>query len=46
MTKRVTIMIDDNHDRKIRSRQADLIKKTNGSYSYSQVINDLLGKVL
>ena len=46
MTKRVTIMIDDDLDKKIRLKQAKLIQKTNSSVSFSQVINDTIRKSL
>ena len=46
MTKRVTIMIDDDLDKKIRFIQAKLIKETNSSVSFSRVINDTLEKGL
>ena len=44
MAKRVTIMIDDDLDKKLRLLQAKLISKTNESVSYSQVINQELRK--
>lgn len=43
MTKRVTIVIDDDLDRKVRIKQAKLILKTSHSVSYSKIINDVLG---
>ena len=46
MAKRVTIMIDDDLDKKLRLVQAKLISKSNESVSYSQVINDELRKQL
>jgi hypothetical protein len=46
MAKRITIMLDDDLDRKVRIKQAELIKKTQKSVSFSSVINDVLrGKV-
>jgi len=42
MVKRVTIMIDDDIHKKVRSKQADLIRKTEKSVSFSKVINDTL----
>jgi len=42
MTKRVTIMIDDEVDKKIRSIQANEIKNTSSSVSYSGTINKIL----
>ena len=44
MTKRVTIMVDDDLDKKLRLYQAKQISKTNTAVSYSKVINDLLRK--
>ena len=44
--KRITIMLDEDLDRKIRLKQAKLIQKTNGSISFSRVINDALRKCL
>ena len=46
MAKRVTIMLDDDLDRKVRLRQAELIKKNQKSTSFSSVINNVLrGKI-
>ena len=46
MSKRVTIMINDDLDRKLRLRQAKLIQQEQTSYSYSRVLNETLRKVL
>jgi len=46
MTKRVTIMIDDDIDKKIRMRQAKMIQQEQTSYSYSRVLNETLRKSL
>lgn len=46
MAKRVTIMIDDDIDKKIRLRQAKLIQQEQTSYSFSRVINETLRKGL
>lgn len=46
MTKRVTIMIDDDNDRKLRTRQAKLITTKQTSYSFSKVINEILRKAM
>ena len=46
MSKRVTIMIDDDLDKKIRQKQAKLIQKTNQSVSFSNVINETIRKCL
>ena len=44
VSKRVTIMLDDDLDKKLRLLQAKLIQSTNQSVSFSEVINDLLRK--
>ena len=46
MSKRVTIVIDNDLDKKLRLRQAKLIQQEQSAYSYSRVINDTLRKVL
>jgi len=46
MSKRVTIMIDEDLDKKIRHRQAKIIQEEQSSYSYSRALNDTLRKVL
>ncbi|MCZ6581604.1 MAG: hypothetical protein O6761_00310 [Thaumarchaeota archaeon] len=46
MSKRVTIMIDDDLDKKIRTIQAKLIQKQQSSYSFSKVLNETLRKTL
>ncbi len=46
MSKRVTIMIDEDLDKKIRMRQAKLILQEQSSYSYSRVLNETLRKSL
>jgi len=46
MSKRVTILIDDNLEKKLRQLQAKRISQKQTSYSYSKVINDLLRKSL
>jgi len=42
MNKRITIMIDDKLNKKIRLLQAKMIQKENKSISYSYVVNLLL----
>jgi hypothetical protein len=44
MSKRVTIMIDDDLDKKLRLRQAKMIQQEQTSYSYSKVLNESLRK--
>ncbi len=46
MRKRVTIMIDEELDKKLRLRQAKMIQQEQSSYSYSRALNDCLRKVL
>jgi len=40
MSKRVTVMIDDDLGRKLRLRQAKLIQQEQASISYSRVLNE------
>ena len=44
MAKRVTIVIDDNLDKKLRLIQAKKIKTSENSVSYSKVINEVIRK--
>jgi len=46
MVKRITIMIDDDLDKKLRLIQAKAIQNTTSSVSYSRVINEELRKKL
>ena len=46
MSKRVTIMIDEDLDKKIRLRQSKMIQQEQISYSYSKALNDTLRKSL
>jgi hypothetical protein len=46
MPKRITIMIDDDLDKKIRLIQAKKIKDTNKIVSFSEIINETLRKNL
>ena len=46
MGKRVTIVIADDLDKKLRTRQAKKIAQETASCSYSRVVNELLRKVL
>ena len=46
MGKRVTIVIDDDLDKKLRYIQAKIIQKDQISCSYSRVLNKALRKVL
>ena len=39
-------MIDDKLDKKIRLLQAKKIQEENSSYSYSQVVNDIIRKAI
>jgi len=42
LTKRITVMLDDDVDKKIRHLQAKIIQQTQTSYSFSKAINDVL----
>lgn len=44
MSKRVTIMIDDDLDKKLRLHQVKMIQQKQKSYSYSKTINEALRK--
>lgn len=46
MIKRHTIVLDKDLESKLRSMQADQIKKTGSSVSFSSVINQILRKAL
>ncbi|MCH8916150.1 MAG: hypothetical protein IIA82_09975 [Thaumarchaeota archaeon] len=46
MVNRVTIILDDDNDKKLRLRQAKLIRESSKSVSFSRVINDILRKHL
>jgi len=46
MSKRVTIMIADDLDKKIRTKQAYEIRKISASVSYSTTVNQILRKCL
>ena len=46
MTKRITIMIDDDLDKKLRLKQAKLITSDSSTHSFSSVLNEVLRKSL
>ena len=46
MSKRVTIVIDESIDKKLRLRQAKIIQQNQSSCSFSRVVNDTLRKGL
>jgi hypothetical protein len=46
MSKRVTIMVDEDLDKKIRLRQAKMIQQEQTSYSYSKTLNEIIRKSL
>lgn len=46
MIRRHTIVLDEEVEKKLRHMQADLIKKTGKSVSFSAVINDTLRKAI
>ena len=46
MARRVTIMIENDLDKKIRTYQAKKIQKENSTFSYSKTVNELLRKAI
>lgn len=44
MSRRVTIMIEGDLDKKIRLYQSKKIQKENSAYSYSRAVNDIIRK--
>jgi hypothetical protein len=46
MTKKITIMLEDDLDKKLRVIQANLIQNTSSSVSFSTVLNDTVRKSL
>ncbi|MFB5615546.1 MAG: hypothetical protein ACE5RS_00145 [Nitrosopumilus sp.] len=46
MPKRITIVLDDDIDKKLRVKQATMIRKSTSSISFSQIINETLKKSL
>jgi len=46
MSKRVSIVIDDDLDKKIRAHQAKIIKKQNSPHSFSKTVNDLIRQAI
>jgi hypothetical protein len=44
MAKRITIMLDDDVDKKLRKIQADQIRSSSKNVSFSHVINETLRK--
>lgn len=46
MSKRVTIMIDEDLEKKLRLRQSKIIARENITCSFSSVLNDTLRKAL
>lgn len=46
MSKRVTVSLDDDLDKKIRLLQAKRITQDNSSVSFSKVLNDIIRKSL
>ena len=45
-SKKITVKIDKNLDKKIRLKQAKIIRKTKSGISFSQVVNEILRKGL
>ncbi len=46
MAKRITIMLDDDLNEKLRIRQAKKIQDVNGTCSFSSMVNEILRKGL
>jgi len=46
MSKRVTLIIDDDLNKKIRLRQAKIIQQNQTAYSFSKTLNEVLRKGL
>ncbi len=46
MSKRITIMIDDDLDKKLRLRQAKIIARESSTCSFSRVLNDTIRHAL
>jgi len=46
MSKRITIVLDDDNDKKLRTMQAKEIIKSVKSVSYSRIINNVIRKGL
>ena len=46
MSQRVTIVMDEDLEKKLRMIQAKTLTKKQGSYSFSRAVNDSLRKVL
>ena len=46
MSKRVTIVIDEDLDKKLRLRQAKRIQQELSTYSFSKMLNETLRKSL
>lgn len=46
MGKRISFIIDEEVDKKLRLRQAKMIEKTTDTVTYSSLINHLLKKAL
>ena len=46
MGKRITIVLDDDLQKKLREKQAKKIKETSGSVSFSNVLNETLRKCI
>ncbi|MCV0373626.1 MAG: hypothetical protein K5793_08760 [Nitrosarchaeum sp.] len=46
MKKRVTIVLDDDLDKRIRIIQAKIIRKEKKSVSFSKVLNNMLSKAI
>ena len=46
MSRRITIMIDDENFKKLRILQSKLLKQTDSSVSFSKVLNETISNCL
>ena len=46
MAKRITLLLEDDIDKKLRTKQAEMIRKSSSSVSFSMVVNEVLRKNL
>ena len=46
MATRITIIMDDDNNKKLRALQAKMIKESDESVSFSRVINEIIKKGL
>lgn len=46
MSKRITFVLEDDLDKKLHTLQAKKIKESEGSVSYSKVVNEVLRRAI